>query len=382
MARGGWGVLTGAAMSCTVVLGTLLPRSSAAVTAPDFWPLVKCASRGVWGTLLDIQVEAEDRLLVIAVAEQAFPEVARGDSVLRLLEHHGQLPEGTPLRPGDSGLFLFSDQVVDSPFLETNGTFVPAGLLRLSLASSARGAVTTLVSGLPRTGSERGLAFGLLESQETACRALAIGWLAHEPTDFLESEKDRLRNAFAHELSPRLQGAFLELFLLKDLDLADGGASRILLREESTELLETSIRYLERFSGVEDRARLLQAFANSEPERQPLLLETYARISLHEAWVWWETTLAQGDAKALSAAVEFAGVGGFRGSLAWYDALLASSDPGTQKIGIEGLATLRTPESIQRLRRYCLESPPSAPLSVFAQKLLKHPYRYGKPPRN
>ncbi|MGE3163601.1 MAG: hypothetical protein AB7O52_01705 [Planctomycetota bacterium] len=382
MARGGWGVLTGAAMGCTMIAGALFPRESAAVTAPDFWPLVKCAGRGVWGTLLEIQVDADDRLLVIAAAEQAIPEVARGASIVRLLEHHGQLPEGTPLRPGDSGLFLYREGTsTPSEFIAVDGEFVPAGLLRLSLASPERSAVAALL-GADASKSPRAAAFELLAAPQATCRTLAVAWLAEHSGTVTELEQDRLALAFANELETSVQNSLLELFLLAGLDLADGGAARLLLRDDSPELLETSIRYLQRFSTVRDRALLLQAFPGAAPERRALLLEAYARMPLPEAWLWWEETLRVGDPDTLLTAVDLAAVGGYSASLPWYDALLESSSPHLRKAGLEGLATLRSAESIQRLRRFRLESDPEDPLTGFADKLLKYPYRYAKPPRN
>lgn len=371
-------------IACTLVAGAVLfPASARAVVAPDFWPLVKCADRGVWGTVTEIQSRGEHRLLIISVTSNAFPENARGFSVLRLLERHGQLPEGTPLRSGASGLFLFKTAVDGGGEVPSvDGWFVPQGYMALNDLTLRRDIVNGLLSSQTPTEVRLDYSRRLLSTSSAEARKLALGWLRENRDQLTPSDYATMSHSFSEETDPVLQANYLELFLLSNQPLAGSGPARLVQREEPGELFELCVNYLERFAGVAERAELFQAYPGADPTRQKLLLEVYARLGMQEAWVWWEDALEFGQADVLATAVAFAGDGGFTGALDWYRALLSSDQVEYRKMALCGLAALATPEAILALQEYRNEAEADDPLADLAGRILKHPFRYGKAPRH
>ena len=87
---------------------------SALLGAVDVWPLVNISQGAVWGTLTEIREGDVDRLLLVAVSGRADGRDTRGPDPLQLLTRAGRLPDGTPIRPGATGLFLFCRPIDES----------------------------------------------------------------------------------------------------------------------------------------------------------------------------------------------------------------------------------------------------------------------------
>ncbi|MEM7166839.1 MAG: HEAT repeat domain-containing protein [Planctomycetota bacterium] len=358
------------------------PQTASATVADDFWPLVIQADSAVWGTLTGLEERGDDRLLEVSVSETVLPLGLRGPSVLRLVEPAGRLPEGTPLRQGAFGLFLFSTALDGTgPTVPVDGVFIPHGFLHGDPGSVDRAAVASLLTSArdvePQERSSDALF--LLGSAHVRVRRLAIGWLRRNDVSLNEPDLQKIRQAFEQEASPLLQEKFLDLFVLRDQPLAEGTAAQILPACSHAGLKEMTLHYLDRLGTTLDKGMLLGAYPEADLTQRCRLLEAYARLDMHEALIWWEDALTSDATDLQIAALRAFGSAGLAEGVAVYEQLLDSQSPAVRKLALRGLASAATPEAIQVLTTFRDATTADEDMGIFVRSLLKHPYRHGKP---
>lgn len=359
-----------------------IPPTASATVADDFWPLVIQAEHAVWGELMTIEEIGDDRLLEIRVSETVLPWGLRGPSVLRLVEPAGRLPEGTPLRQGAFGLFLFLNAIDGvGTQVSNDGVFLPHGFLHGDPGSVDRAAVASLLSSARDVDPQEcsGDALFLLGSAHVRVRRLALGWLRRNDIQLHATDKERLRRAFQSEVSPQLQEQYLDLFVLRDTPLAEGTAATLLPGCKDAGLKEVTLHYLDRLGTTLDKGILLGAYPDAAVQERCQLLEAYARLQMPEALLWWEQALTSEKPELQLAALRSFGSAGLGQGVQVYEQLLTSQSTAVRKLSLQGLAAAATPESIQVLKTFHDATTEDEELGRFVRSLLKHPYRHGKP---
>jgi hypothetical protein len=330
----------------------------------------------VWGTLTEIREGDVDRLLLVTVSGRADGRDTRGPDPLRLLTRAGRLPDGTPIRPGATGLFLFCRPIDGSgEFGTIDGWLLHDGFRPMNPDPEDRSRIRRLVaeSGAPDVFS----AIELLESAEASCRALGLGVL-RQGTDLDEASKARVARAFLRETDPTNQALFLRLFLRREWPLAGSGMPGLLLREESPDRIEVVLRYLEVHGSPADRATLLTAYPVASPRERRVLLRAYSRLGLTEARAHFMSALRSADEREVRCGITNLGGSGLTGTEAVYGALLESTDPEIRRLALKGLGSLATPTAARTLRDFVARAPADDPLNRLAEKILRQPYRYGR----
>ncbi|MFN0059253.1 MAG: hypothetical protein ACKVX7_12405 [Planctomycetota bacterium] len=367
------------ALSIFIALVVSLPAGR--VDASDFWPLVNHAEGAVWGVLTEVIEGDQDRLLVISGSGSMEGHSLRGVGTFHLLERGGQLPEGMPLVPGTTSLFLFTTAAPDAEaeFTAIDGLFVPGGLIHADGDPDELSSVDMLVAAqLARAPINVEAAFSLLDSPKASLRQLALTALASTTANFAAAQQARLGAHFNAEADPVLLTRYLEIFLLNGWALAEGKIAALLIAHEASELHQLSYYYLSRLATNVDRAGLLAAYPHVDAATRRRLLESYATLGLAEADAYFRTALLSDDIADVECSLEAYAMSGLPAAESLYGELLASKSAAVRRIALRGLATIATSSSAQRVRSYLTTLNTDDPMRSFVVDLLKHPFRHGR----
>ncbi|MCI0652297.1 MAG: hypothetical protein L0Z55_10485 [Planctomycetes bacterium] len=356
--------------------------TGARTAASDLWPLVKTADGAVWGTLIDAETGVQDRLLSVQVGVPADGRDPRGPVLLRLVERGGMLPDGSWLAPGATGLFLY--HAGTSPrgeFSAADGTFVSGGFSAMAARADAIAAIAEVFCARAAGREpERAPFLALLDSPDPACRSFALGRLRHESVtaELAAGEAAAIRRACEAETDESNRRELLELCLLRRLGDAGDMAAELLLGARSGDAIETALIYLAEHAKPHTKAELLIAYPAADASQKVLLLEAYARLELAEAQAWWEDALFSENPTLRSAAL--LGIGKARVPCAreLYEEILRSDDDEVRCLALQGIAALDGGAARQLLGDYVASAPRGDRGRELAQKILRHPYRYGR----
>ncbi len=359
----------------TLMLTLLLHPWTARAYAADVWPLVKFADGAVWGTLMAVDTVGDDRILLIAVDGSTPSPFLRGNGSISLLERAGRHPDGTPLVPGSSGLFLFTD--VDTP-ASTDGYLIAGAFLPVESILDRDRIQQLVTAEIVGENVSLETAGNLLRSEQAACRLFATRCFQQLALDRSASLDAGLRQAFRTETSTPVLVALLDLFLVRGWPLVDGSASNLVLSYESSELNELALAYVARHGDADDRAQLLTAYPEANVTTRRRLLTAYARLGLREAEPWWHHALTCEDPNLSLHALEELCFSELDGLEDLFHALVESSSKRIRALAVRGLGSLGTVRASNILRQLAADRSENDPLGRLAHRILQYPYRYGR----
>lgn len=360
------------------LVGPVLSAPTASALSFEFWPLVESADGAVWGTVNSIDLGDRDRLITIDVHGRADLAASGGYGQLRVLERCGRYPDRTPLRPGHTGLFLYqipSDTSGEWP--HPDGWLVAGGFFPAPTDPADQTAVTQLVrrdfTDEARRPEE---AISLLSSETSECRRLALEWLRRSQYLLSGNQHLLLTDAFQAETEDRNLYLYLDLFLVKNWDLAGTGLSTIVLTRSDPAVNLLTLHYRLRHRDANDEARLLAAYPAADVPTRCRLLKTYATLGLDEAIPWWNDALSSPFPELFQTAVAEVGRSNLHNAVDTLEVLLLSPSAKTRRLALGSLAARADQESKEALERF-LAAEPAESIRREVEAVMKHPFRHG-----
>lgn len=362
-----------------VTLGPVYPAPTAQALASEFWPLVECADAAVWGVVESIETGDRDRLVTIAVHGRADLAGSGGSGRLLLLERCGRYPDRTSLHPGDTGLLLYRFPEDDSgEWPHPDGWLVAHGFLPAPNDAGDHGLVTELVQrDFADEPARPHTALRLLESDSAACRKLGLEWLRRSEYELDGQQRRLLGDTFRDELDSENLYLFLDLFLVREWNLAGSGISTIVLTHEHPALNRHALFYRQRHRDADDEARLLMAYPNADDATKIRLLHAYAALQLEESAPWWEDALTSPERTLREAAVHELGHANVPDAVSILEQLIDSDDVRLATLALRSLVSRADSEALAALRRH-LDRLPDGQERAHVRRMMKHPFRLGR----
>jgi len=358
-------------------IGLLSGRSEA---SDDPWPLVNAADFAVWGTLIHTSTGPSSRLIVVDGEDP--PPPAAAIPPVRLVDHVVDLPDGTTVPPGGTGLYLATTADGRDPgFAEVAGTILTGGFIPGWPDSATRERVRRIAAPSEDAPFSEEDALALLASDWAPAKSLAIGWWRERAEAPSPAARTALAGAVRVEDRTACRLA-IELHLARGWEVPTAGLVGRYLATEDPGLAHIALLAIAAGSAAEPRAELLLAWPSADREARARLLVAYADLAIEESLPWWQEAFASDDAELTTIAIRELGRARIPGAGDVYPALLASEDPRVVSLALQGLSRTGTPAATALLREFRAARPDDDPLGLEADRLLRQPRRYGaRPPQ-